>query len=161
MTARPLDQFSIGVVLERRDTDNRWIDHTWHVAEVIAGAPDGPARPLETGEGWARFYVGATTVELFDKATEGYKRNLTDDRPSVYVVLRPDDGEPPYQVFLATVCPYEAEAYDGADDDSLVAPAALPVELVARVQAFVDAHHVDQPFIKRKQKRKDGTEDHG
>lgn len=166
MTVTPLDSFSVGIVLERRAADNPWIDHTWHVAEGIAGAPDGPARLLGQGDGWARFYVGASTVELFRKATEGYKRNLSEPVPSVYLILEPDaaadeaGGEAAYRPFVATVCPYEAESYD-LGGDMLIGAVPLPPELIARVQAFIDAHHVDEPFIKRKQKRKDRVIDHG
>jgi hypothetical protein len=34
----------------------------------------------------------------------------------------------------------------------------MPPDLVAWVQAFVDKHHVDEPFYKRKRKRYDPDE---
>lgn len=164
MTVAPLDSFSVGIVLERRAADNPWIDHTWHVAEAIAGAPHGPCRPIGKGDDWVRYFVGAATVALYRKATEGYKRNLSEPDPSVYLILQPDDdapdGDPPYAPLVATVCPYEAESYD-LGGDNLVGAVSMPPELIVRVQAFIDACHVDEPFVKRTQKRKDKVIDNG
>lgn len=164
MTVTPLDRFSVGIVLERRAADNPWIDHTWRIAEVIAGAPDGPCRLIGQGDGWARYFVGAATVELYRKATEGYKRNLSEPEPSIYLILQPDDeatdDAPPYAPFVATACPYEAESYD-LGGDNLVGAVPMPPELIVRVQAFIESHHVDEPFVKRKQKRKDKVLDNG
>ncbi|MGH6902881.1 MAG: DUF3305 domain-containing protein [Geminicoccaceae bacterium] len=45
----------------------------------------------------------------------------------------------------------EAEGYLEGDD--VVEAVAMPDALIAWVQAFVDRHHVDQPFVKRKRER--------
>lgn len=160
MGGTPLDTIDVGIVVERRDADSPWIDHTWSVAEVILGAPEGGWRPLTAGDGWARFFAGTSTVEMFRRETEGYRRNLSEPVPVVYAILRQgeESDDAPLVPFLATVCPYEAEAYEESGDE-LVGAAPMPPELVARVQAFVDRYHVDQPFVKRKQKRKDKTVD--
>ena len=33
------EKFRVGVVMERRRSDNRWLDFTWHPIAVIPGAP--------------------------------------------------------------------------------------------------------------------------
>jgi hypothetical protein len=44
------------------------------------------------------------------------------------------------------------------EGEDLVETAPMPEGLVAWVQAFVERHHVDQPFVKRKRKRVKGEE---
>ena len=39
------------------------------------------------------------------------------------------------------------------EGDDLVEAVPMPDGLIAWVQAFIDRHHVDQPFVKRKRKR--------
>lgn len=163
MGATPLDTIEVGFVVERRAADSPWVDFTWRVVEVTTGGPEGGWRPLAEGDGWARFFAGQSTLELYRRETEGYRRNLSEPTPVVYVVMQQaedegDEDAAPLRPFLATVCPYEAEAYVESGDE-LVDSAPMPPELIARVQAFVDLHHVDEPFVKRKQKRKDKTVD--
>lgn len=160
MIATPLDTIDIGIVVERRESNSQWIDFTWRVADVLLGAPDGPWRELTSGEGWTRFFAGATTVELYRRETEGYRRNLSEPVPAIYLVMQHDEDTEGLVPFLATVCPYEGEAYEESGDD-VIESAPMPLEMVQRVQAFVDTHHVDEPFKKRKQKRKDKAVDHG
>ena len=48
------------------------------------------------------------------------------------------------------------------EGDDLVEAVPMPDGLIAWVQAFIDRHHVDQPFVKRKRKRRSaGTEGPG
>jgi len=73
----------------------------------------------------------------------------------VYVVLRPgeDDSEPDVVAFHATLSPYEADDYTESGE-MLVDAVAMPEKVAAWAAAFTAAYHVDQPFKKRKQKRK-------
>ncbi len=149
-------RLKVGVVIERRVSDNAWVDAVWRPVEVIPGGPEVEDwRILAQSPGWTRFYCGRLTVELFRKETEGYRRNLTMDQPRVWVVLRNGerDGERVMAPFHATVCPYEAESYQLSGDD-LVEGVPMPGEIGAVLQAFVERHHVDAPFVKRKQKPK-------
>ncbi len=72
--------------------------------------------------------------------------------PRVFVVLRPDEeDEAGHDVipFLVTVCPFEAQDYDDTDEE-MVGGVPMPDEVIAWVQDFIDEHHVDVPFKKRK-----------
>jgi len=147
------DSLPVGVVLERREIDNPWQSHSWHTVEVIPGAPPVDEwRELAQGEGWTRYHAATLEVELFGGETEGYRYNLSNATPAVYVVLRPsDEAEPGVEPFLATVCPYEAQDYQESDDET-VDPVPMPADMIAWVGHFVDEHHVEQPFHKRKRK---------
>lgn len=154
-------RLEVGIVIERRASTNPWVDIVWRPVEVIPGGPETQDwRVLGRGEGWTRYYAGRRTVELFRKETEGYRRNLSMDRPRVWVVLRKSErnGESVMVPFHATVCPYEAESYELSGDE-IVEGVQMPPEVGAVVQAFVERFHVDAAFVKRAQKPKVG--DHG
>lgn len=154
----------LGVVLERYELDSPWQSHGWRAVDVIPGAPriDEP-RELVSGEGRVRFHSATREAALHKGETEGYKRNLANEVPVVYVLLRQgdaDDGDMP-EVALVTVCPYEAQDYLDADSgEDQVEAVPMPEGVAAWVNAFVTAHHVDEPFKKRKRKRHD-SEDAG
>ena len=95
-------------------------------------------------------------LELFRGETEGYLNNLSQDPPVVYVVLRKNEEAEglEFEPFLATVCPYEAMGYSEGNDD-VVEGVPMPAEVVAWVQDFVTRHHVDVPFKKRKNRRRE------
>ncbi|MCK5445117.1 MAG: DUF3305 domain-containing protein [Rhodospirillaceae bacterium] len=152
----------VGVVVERRDSSNAWADHNWAAIEVVDGwngndsDASNPWQVLEKGEGFKRWLAGPVRVELFKKETAGYKVNLGQPVPQVYVVLRTNDDPDTHHeidLFLATVCPYEAESYAESGDE-IVCGVPMVAEIAAWVGAFVDQFHVEVPFKKRKQKSK-------
>ena len=159
MSAKNQESLPLGIVLERRAVDNPWIDHRWRAVAVIAGAqplsPLGDWTRLGAEEGWAHFHAGTLSLELFPKETEGYKVNLSQDPPRLYVVLRnEEEGLCDHEVlpFLVTACPYEAQDYlDSGEEQVDVVP--MPEGVIAFVQDYVERHHVDEPFHKRKRKR--------
>ena len=153
-----LESMRVGIVVERREIDSRWADYTWEPVAVIPGAAPlvSPAEwlPLRAGEDWEHFLIGTLDIELFRRETEGYRANLTNVPPHVYVVLTrgTEADEPEIMPFLATVCPYEAESYTEGDEE-IVEGVPMPDQIGAWVQQFVDSHHVDEPFKKRKNKK--------
>lgn len=148
----------VGVVLERQNIDNPWADHEWKLAGVVPGKPDLHAwQVLREGDGWTHFYAATLSIELFRRETEGYKVNLSQSPPRVYVVLRPEEeGAHDHEVtpFHATVCPFEAEGYDESGDE-WVEGVEMPDAIHAWVRTFIEQHHVDVPFKKRKRKAYD------
>ena len=134
-------------------------------AAVIPGAPhrDAADEWLEVGrgEGWVQYHAATLELELFRGETDGYRTNLSEDQPYVYVVLTPgeEEDEPEVLPFLATVCPYEAEGYT-EDSEQIVEGVPMPTELAVWVQDFIAKYHVDVKFKKRKRKpynpRKEG-----
>ena len=147
----------LGVVVERRELDNRWQRFAWKAVAVIPGAPPITGwRELARGERFVRWHAATLSLELHRTETEAYRVNLSGRSPSTYVVLRrtePSERTAGNEVrpFLVTASPYEAEGYLEGDD--VVEAVPMPQALIAWVQAFVDRHHVDQPFVKRKRKR--------
>ena len=153
------ERLPLGVVVERRALKNRWVPFAWKPVAVVPGAgemdPKGGWTELRAGEGWTHFLAGTLPLKLFSKETEGYRFNLSQEPPCLFVVLRTNDydDESGHDVlpFLVTACPYEAQDYLDSGDD-IVEPVAMPDAVVAFVQAYVDRHHVDETFEKRKRK---------
>jgi len=144
----------VSVVIERRVSSNPWCDHTWHAVGVLPRFKGARGTLLASGDGWEQYDAGGLDLELFRRETEGYLSNLSQNPPVVFVVLRrseSDDGLE-YEPFLVTACPYEAMSY-GAAGEEIVEGVPMPPEILAWVGEFVALHHVDEPFIKRKNKR--------
>jgi len=158
---RRQEQLPLGVVLERREVDNPWTDYAWKAVAVIPGAgsldPRGEWRILESGPDWVRYHAGTLSLELFPKETEGYKVNLSQHPPRVFVGMRSgEDMESSHDLvpFIVTVCPYEAQDYLDSGEEQ-VEPVAMPDGVIGFLRAFIDQHHVDEPFVKRKRKPAD------
>jgi Protein of unknown function (DUF3305) len=147
----------LGVVIERREIDHRWQKWRWTPLAVIPGAPPVDKwQELMRGDRFVRWHAATLPLELHRTETEAYRVNLSGRSPAIYVVLRkvePSARTAGYDIgpFALTASPYDAEGYMGGDD--LVEAVPMPEGLMAWVQAFVDRHHVDQPFVKRKRER--------
>ena len=150
----------VGIVVERREIDNPWEDYAWAPVSVIPGAPPMETtdewKELQRGDGWIQYHAGTLELELVNGETDGYRTNLSNPQPYVYIVMTPGEeaDEPEIMPFLATVSPHEAEGYT-EDSEQIVEGVPMPPEMVAWVSEFVDKHHVEVPFKKRKRKPSD------
>lgn len=159
------ESLPLGVVVERRKVDTPWKVHSWRPVTIFAGAPPldpkGDWTLLGRGEDWAHFHAGTLPLDLFRRETEGYRLNLSQEPPRLFVVMRSGeaaDSRNEVVPFLVTACPYEAQDYLDSGEE-LVEAVAMPPDVVAFVQAYIDAHHVDEPFHKRKRKRHEEADD--
>jgi len=150
------DRMPVGIVIERREIDNKWQQYVYTPVGVIPGAPpmkvSDPWKPLHQGDGWVRYHAGTLEIELNDKSTSGYRNNLMNEQPYVFIILNPGEeaDEPEVVTRLVTVCPDEAADY--LDTTQMVEGVPMPPELIAWVRDFVDKHHVEVKFYKRKRK---------
>lgn len=152
------ETMALGVVLERRPSAHPWADHSWHAIGVIPKAreldPKGEWAELVRDGDVVQYHAGTLALSLFRKETEGYKTNLSQHPPRVFVVLRQDDDpDSPHELrpFHVTACPFEAQIYlDNGED--VVEAVAMPSPVAAWVKDYVDRHHVDEPFKKRKRR---------
>ncbi len=162
--ARPLgrqETMPLGIVLERRRLTHPWKDHAWVPVDVFPGAPACDPRGewllLKEGDGWARYHSGTLPLDLFRKETDAYKLTLAQVPPCLFVILRADDNlGAAHEVvpFAVTASATEAQEYLDSSEN-IVEPVPMPAEVIALVHDFVDQHHVDEPFHKRKRTRHD------
>lgn len=149
----PEISFPVGVVCEKRKIDHKWVDHVWEPVAVLSDVPDAPAWTLLHREGPVeRYYIGAVDLTLATTETAQYRDNLMAPPPRLWVVVREEGGEAPLTLVTVTADPMEGEAHT-EPGSSIVAVVPMPGEIAAGIAAFVDAHHVERPFIKRKRKR--------
>ena len=147
--AEPLQRIAVGVVVERRPATSPWIEHVWRPVDVLAGAPEAaPWTPLPGARGADTFYAGPAEVELYRSETTNYRDNLATGQPSLWVVLRPTGGDPPFSVVTVTADPAEGEAFTEAGND-LVDTVPMPAAIKDALEAFIADHHVERAFYKR------------
>lgn len=146
----------VGIVVRKSPGVTRWAKWAWKVVAVVPGA--GPARWRELRrEGETVDYHAATlTLDLWSSDTEAYRVALASDPPGVIVVMREetdDDTGMPWRPFIVTASPFEGQDYLDSGD-GLVERVTMPEGMIAWIQDFVDRHHVEEPFVKRRRDRK-------
>jgi hypothetical protein len=147
------DNFTIGIVVAKRKLTGPWASHAWIPTAALPAAPAAqPGTPLGRDGDDELFYAGAADVTLYSHATGHYRDNLAAAAPSIWVVLRPVAED--VELVSVTADPYEGEALAGSIGD-IVETVPMPLEIQARVHAFVEAFHVEQTFFKRKRDRAD------
>lgn len=139
----------VGVLVRRSSVDNPWIDHVWTPVDVLAQAPQTePWTRLGEADGGELFYAGAAVIELHTSETGHYRDNLTDGAPFVWVALRETAQAPGLELAAVTADPTEGESL--FESGLTVGKAPMPPDIAAWVAAFVDEHHVERAFLKRK-----------
>jgi len=141
----------IGVILTCKTANNPWADVIWRASGVMLDMPPGPPwRELARGEGYTQYLSTRGQIELFRKETEAYIANIESSDPALFVVLREGEDEAePVTVHLVTASPFEAQDYLDSSEET-VERVAMPAPLLELIRAFIDEHHVEEEFRKRK-----------
>ena len=143
----------LGIVVRKTPGVTRWAKWAWRAVGVLPGAPSAQWKELRR-EGEAVEYHAATVpLELYRSDTEAYLTAISDNPPSLYVVLRPAANEAGLDVHLVTASPFEGQDYADNGED-IVEKVPMPEGLVAFIRDFIEAHHEEETFIKRKRDRK-------
>ena len=149
----PLLRIPVSVVVERRKASSPWIDYVWRPLAVLAGQPEtAPWTLLSSDAEVTTYFAGNAEIELYRVETTYYRDNLQADPPLLWVALRPNDRDPPYDLFMVTANPAEGEALTEPATD-LVDTVPMPDPIRDTLEAFVAEHHVEQVFHKRKRDR--------
>jgi len=143
---------SLGVVIRRLPGVTRWAKWSWKAIAVLPGSDHGAWKVLREEDGATEFHAGTLTLSLHAGETEAYIHNLTAKEPSIYVIMRHRAGDPPLDLVLVTASPYEAQDYTDNGED-IVERVPLPDALRGVIADFIDRHHVEEPFVKRKRDR--------
>ena len=152
----------LGIVIRRSPGVTRWARWTWRVVGVLPGAGEAEWRELRSEGETVEYHAATVAMELWPSDTEAYLAELSTESPSVYVVLREaEEGEREVEVLLATASPYEAQDYLDSGEE-IVEQVAMPEGLAAMVREFVEEHHEDEEFVKRRRdNRKSGEAEDG
>jgi hypothetical protein len=145
----------LGIVIRKTPGVTRWAAWAWKVVAVLPGAAPAQWRELRRDGDAVEYHASTLELELFSTDTEGYQVTLAAKSPGIVVVLR-DSTDPksdfPYEPTLVTASAYEGQDYMDSGD-GLIELVPMPEGLIAWIRNFVTAHHVDEPFIKRRRDR--------
>ena len=151
------ESITVGVVVEKRPAANPWVDYLWQAVVVLPGLPDTapmtllqrddtPLGPVE------RYYLGASELVLASVETANYRDNLMSGTPKLWVVMVDNAPEPGLSLRTVTADPAEGEAHTETATNIVEALPMAP-EIAGFVADFVDRHHVEREFFKRKRDR--------
>jgi Protein of unknown function (DUF3305) len=129
-----------------------WTDFLWRPVLVLPGPTSAvPWTRLDTGTETELFFAGQAVIELHRTETANYRDNLASGTPALWVALRPVVSEWPYEILAVTADPSEGEAFTDAGSN-IVEAVPMPADIKAAVGRFIDEHHVERPFVKRRRR---------
>ena len=146
----------LGIIVEKRKSTHPWADWNWKPISVLCNPPDAKEwNEVLSGEDFTRYHAATIPLVLHRKETEALKLNSMLDKPELYVVLRNSEdleSDFPYEPHLVTASSFDAQDYTDAGDD-IVEKVEMPEPIAAFIQAFVEEHHIEEKFIKRRRDR--------
>lgn len=146
----------LGVVIRKSPGVTRWAKWIWRAVAVLPGAAPESWKELRRDGDVVEYHATTVDLELWRSETESYLTGLSTRLPAIYVVLRETtdpDAEQDVEVVLATASPYEAQDYADTGEE-IIEQVPMPDGLIAWVREFIEVHHEDEVFIKRKRSKK-------
>lgn len=153
----------VGVVVRCLPGVTGWVQKVWKPVSILPGAGPAEWRLLREEDGASEYHAATVPLELHRTETDAYLVALAEEVPCVYVVLRENedpDTAHPYEVLLVTASPYEGQDYADTAEE-IVEKVPMPDGVIAWINQFVEAHHEEEEFVKRRRvkKRIDSQED--
>lgn len=144
----------LGVIMRRSPGVTRWAKWSWKAVAVVPFAGDAAWKLLRTEGDVAEFHAASLDMWLYVSDTEAYVHELGAEQPSVYVILRPSEGDNPagMDVIHVTASPYEAQDYADTGEE-VVEKVPMPEGVLAWVTDFVEAYHIEETFVKRRRNK--------
>ena len=140
----PKDVLRLGIVGMSRPPVTQW---SGRVLRPVSATMD--LLPLKAGalmadrDGVRTVYLGDHALVLHSGETRHYIDNLLARQPSIWVAMTGAD------VAMVTADPYEGEAL-ASDPERVVEAIPMPPALATHLDDFIEAHHVEEVFHKRK-----------
>ncbi len=142
-------QIPLGIVIRRLPGVTKWAQYVWKAVAVLPGAAPAHWKELRREGDTVEFHASTLLMDLHRTDTEAYLNGLSAQVPSVYVVMRDSQTDDPLDMVLVTASPYEAQDYADTGEE-LVEKVPMPDGLIALIRDFVEAHHEDEVFVKRR-----------
>ena len=140
----------VAVQVERRAPVSRWASEAIVPVGVTPGAlPLEEGALLVAGTRVSRHHAGNAELVVHRRDTEGVLANLRSPEPVLYVVMRPGEGALGARLHLVTASDHDAQDHTDAGVDE-VTRVPMPEPVRAPIEAFVAAHHRDEPRRKRR-----------
>ena len=146
----------VGVVVRRTPGATRWAKYAWRAVAVLPGAGPADWKEMRRDGDAMEYHAGTVEMALWRTDTEAYLVAISNDPPSVYVIMREsEDQDAAHELELVgvTASPYEAQDHTDTGEE-IVEPVPAPEGLVAWIREFVQRHHVEEEFVKRRRDKK-------
>ncbi len=143
----------VGIVVRRLPGTTRWVKFVWKAVALLPGASDARWKELRREDDVIEYHAATLPLELHRTDTESYLHGLSAKVPALYVVMREALDDQPLDMLLVTASPYEAQDYADTGEE-LVEKVPMPEGLIAWIREFVEAHHEDEVFVKRRRDKK-------
>lgn len=154
----------VGVVLRKTPGVTKWAKYVWRAVSILPGADPADWKLLRREGDISDYHVATVPLALYRSDTEAYVHGLAAHVPCVYVICRetPNPAKP-LEVVMVTASPYEAQDYSDNGED-IVEKVMMTPQVHAWITAYVDEHHEDEAFVKRRrdkyrEPRQDGIGD--
>ncbi|WP_426107593.1 DUF3305 domain-containing protein [Massilia sp. TSP1-1-2] len=147
-------QLAIGVIMQRRSLNNRWLSEAWSAVAVVqhAGADTG-VRMLTCTPERDTYLVPGLSLELYPDEDEGYFENAMAPEPKVFVKWRMHEGR---AIPVMASVSY-AEGTRMFDSGEAADGVPMPGEIHAWLLAYLREHY--QPRSKKRAHRGPKTVD--
>jgi hypothetical protein len=139
-------RLTIAVVMQRRASNSRWVDHIWEPWSVLSGY-EGESAPRKLVEepNASQFLHPGFELALHKDEAEGYYFNVSSANPSVFVLWRMEGEQGlPVQVTASV-----NEAQRWLDGGHSIDKVAMPPEIYAWLGAYVEANYRPEPPTKK------------
>ena len=140
----------VGIVVRKSPGVTRWAKWVWKAVAVLPGAGPADWSEMRRDGDTVEYHAGTLPLELFRTDTDAYLTALSNDPPSVYVIMR--ESEHPdreFDLLLITASAFEAQDYQDSSEE-IVEPVPMPAGMIAWVREWVEFHHSDEKFVKRR-----------
>jgi hypothetical protein len=140
-------KFPVAVVMQRRASQNRWVDHVWEPWGVLGGY-EGEKTPrlLVEEPGVTQWLHPGFTLVIHKDEIEGYYLNVSASQPRVFVLWRMEgDSALPLDVTVSS-----EEGGRWLDGGHSVDGLAMPPEIFAWVGEYVENNYRPEPKIRIK-----------
>jgi len=146
----------LGIVVRKSPGVTQWAKWIWRAVAVLPGAAQENWKELRRDGDVVEYHAATVDLELYRTDTEAYLAGLSTKIPAIYVVMREAtdaDAAQDIEVLLATASPYDAQDYADTGEE-IVEQVPMPDGLIAWINTFIQQHHEEEVFIKRKRDKK-------
>lgn len=145
---------SVAVIMERRESNNVWVDEVWTAIGVMGdarkdAANQADARVINEQSGLQQVLYSGFNITLYADECESYYHNIKSPDPGCYVITRNNDEDVPVP-YIVTLSFDEANAYLECEGEAFTVP--IPPELYRWTEEFVLQNYMPEKRIKRKRK---------
>ena len=132
---------SVAVVMQRRASASKWVDHVWEPISVLDGQGEGAPRLLVDRPEVKQWLHPGFKLELHRDELEGYYLNVSASEPRVFVLWRME-GESGLPLHVTASSEEGGRWLDGGHS---VDGVAMPPEIFAWVGDYVEHNYRPEP----------------